>query len=202
MAAPIGVAAASLAYVVARAAMVPFTYDESHSYFHYVGAPLRTIVFFRGDVDANNHTLNSLLMTLAARCVGRSELALRLPNVAAFAGFAAAALVLIRRLRHAASRLLGAVLLLLNPFVLELFSLARGDGIALAFVLGSLAALTAAIELGPGQERPALRRLSLSAALACGSVLGNLAFLDFLIPLLGVVVVARIRLLRHAPAPS
>ena len=200
MAAPFGVAAAALAYVVARAARVPFTYDESHSYFHYVGAPLRTIVLFQGDVDANNHTLNSLLMTLAARWIGRSELALRIPNVAAFAGFAAAALVLIRRLRHPASRLLAAVLLLLNPFVLELFSLARGYGIALAFVLGSLAALTAAIELGPGQERPALRRLSLATALACGSVVGNLAFLDFLIPLVGVVVVARVRLLRHAAA--
>lgn len=201
MAAPCCLAAAALAYVVARAIEVPFTYDESHSYLHYVGAPLRTIVFFHGDVDANNHTLNSLLMTLAARWAGRSELALRLPNVAAFAGYAAAALFLIRRLRHAGSRTLGAVLLLLNPFVLELFSLARGYGIALAFVLGSLTALTAAIELGPGEEPAALRRLSLATALACCSVFANLAFLDYLCPLLGVVFVARFRLLQHATTP-
>jgi uncharacterized membrane protein len=194
-------AGACLAYVVARAANVPFTYDESYSYFHFVGAPLRTVLFFRGDVTENNHSLNSLLMTLSAHVAGNSELALRLPNVVAFVGYAAAVLYLVRRLQHTASGILGAVLLLMNPFVLEIFSLARGYGLALCFVLGSMAALAAAMDPGSG-ERLALRRLTLATALACASAVGNLAFLDYVLPFTFVALVVRVKLLRRASSPS
>jgi uncharacterized membrane protein len=194
-------AAAGLAYVAARAARVSFTYDESYSYFHFVGAPLRTVLFFQGDVTENNHSLNSLLMTLSARVAGNSELALRLPNVLAFVGYAAAVLFLVCRFQNAVSRILCAVLLLMNPFVLELFSLARGYGLALALVLGSMAALAAAMDSEAG-ERSALRRLTLATALACASVVGNLAFLDYALPFTFVALVVRVRLLRRAPSPS
>jgi hypothetical protein len=194
-------AAAGLAYVVARAARVPFTFDESYSYFHYVGAPLRTVLFFRGDVTENNHSLNSLLMTLSAHVAGSSELALRLPNVVAFVGYAAAALYLVRLLQHTLSRILGAVLLLMNPFVLEIFALARGYGLALCFVLGSMAVLAAAMDPGSG-EPLALRRLTLATALACATTAGNLAFLDYALPFLFVALVVRLRLLRRASSPS
>jgi uncharacterized membrane protein len=194
-------AAACLAYVGARAAKVPFTYDESYSYFHYVGAPLRTVLLFQGDVSANNHSLNSILMTLFARVAGSSELALRLPNVLAFVGYAASVLYLIRRLQHTVSRILCAVLLLMNPFVLEIFSLARGYGLALSFVLASIAALAAALDPELG-EHLALRRITLATALACASAVGNLAFLDYLLPFLFVALVLRVRLMRHAPGPG
>ncbi len=190
---------ASTVYVGARAASVGFTYDEAHSFFHFVGAPLSTIVGFGGDADANNHTLNSLLMTLTSRAFGNSELALRLPNVLAFVGYGAAVLALMRRLRHSTSRVLGGVLLLLNPFLLEIFSLARGYGLAIGFVVGSLAALAAAVDPGSG-DAIARRRLAQAIALAAGAVFANLACLNFFLPFAAVVVALRLRLWRREKA--
>ena len=200
MAAAAGLAlVGSTVYVAARAASVGFTYDEAYTYFRFVGAPLSTLVSFGGNADANNHTLNSLLMTLTSRAFGNSELALRLPNVLAFVGYGAAVLALMRRLRHSTSKVLGSVLLLLNPFLLEIFSLARGYGLALGFVVGSIAALAAAVDPGSGDVL-ARRRLAQAIALAAGAVFSNLACLNYFLPFAAVVVALGLRLWRREKA--
>ena len=170
------------AYVAARAVSVGFTYDEAYTLAQYVDAPLATIVGFQG-AEANNHTLNSLAMRGAKSVAGSSELALRLPNVLAFAGYAIAVLALTRRLRHPLARLLAAALLLLNPFLLELFSLARGYGLGLCAMMVSLALLAPAADpvLAP---RRALSRLAVGVGVAGLAVVANLAFLYFLVPYL------------------
>ncbi len=64
-------------YVILRAYLLSFTHDESLSY---------TIV--EGKITwgktANNHLLNTLLMSLSSSLFGMSELGLRLPNVLSF----------------------------------------------------------------------------------------------------------------------
>ncbi len=189
-------AAACFVYVVLRAASVSFTYDEALTYFHFVGAPFATVWLYAGEgASVNNHTLNTVLMTLASRWVGKTELALRLPNVLAFAGYAVAVWLVSRRLRAAASRALALVLLLANPFLLEIFSLARGYGLGLCFVLGGVAALAAGLDPAT-EERIALRRLAQGMALAGVSVVANLAFLNVFLAFSVVAVAARWRLTR------
>jgi hypothetical protein len=177
IAAAAAVALAGFALVVARASLLGLTYDEAYTYFHYVGAPLGVVVGFGGGAEANNHTLNSLLMTASVRLLGSSELALRLPNVLAYVGYAAAVLAIGRRLRHGLAELALAVLLLLNPFVIELFSMARGYGLALAFAAGSLVSLMPRT-LPDGERGRPLR----GALLAACAVLASLTFLDFFLP--------------------
>ena len=191
MAAAIAAAMASL-YVGLRASSVPFSYDEAYTYLHFVGAPLGTILFGGSHPSANNHTLNSLLMTLSASVFGSSELALRLPNLVAFVAYAGAAWRLARRFSRVVPAVAALVLLLLNPFLLEIFSLARGYGLALAAVLWSLVALAASRERGI-PDRILLRRQTQALVLGGLSVFANLAFLNVFLPLAAVVVAARWR---------
>jgi len=177
-------AVAGLALVVTRARLVGFTYDEAYTWFHYVRAPLGVVLGFAGGAEANNHSLNSLLMTAASAVFGDSELALRLPNVLAFVGYAAAVAAIAGTLRHALARVATAALLLLNPFVIELFSMARGYGLALALSTGSLAALIARAS----PDRRTSRAVA-AVALAGLAVVASLTFLDFFLAVFLVALV-------------
>ena len=165
-----------LAASLYRAATYSFTGDESLSFASFTWAPIWS-------EDANNHLLNTWLMRCCSSLFGDSELSLRLPNVLAHFVYLASALSLLRRFEHTALLLAGFVLLNLNPFLLDFFSLARGYGLALAFTAASLCLLARAFEA---------KRLGLGfvgfthLAAACGAlaVLSNYAFLNFFLPLL------------------
>ncbi len=120
-----------LAYVVYRAASLSLTHDEALSF---------TIV--KGDatwkVTANHHWLNTWLMKLTHGLFGSSELALRLPNVLAFVLYGWASAKLLRSLtlpRHLVYVAFAAMLS--SQLVLDFFGLARGYGLALAFLIAA-----------------------------------------------------------------
>jgi hypothetical protein len=121
-------------YVAIRANALAFTSDEAISFriFHgFPGAAGR----------ANNQLLNTVLMQSSQGLFGESELALRLPNVLAFGLYTAGSLALLASLRRRTAILLGAALLLADPFLLDFFGLARGYGLSLAFAAVALGAL-------------------------------------------------------------
>ena len=155
--------AALFAATVYRAATSAFTHDEALTYagFTYEPAWAR---------DANNHLLNTWLMRLCAAAFGTSELSLRLPNVLALLLYLACALLLLERIEHPLTRVAGFMLLAMNPFVLDFFALARGYGLALAFLLASLWLLV---------------RGSLQLALIAGAVavLASLPFVNAFVPI-------------------
>ncbi len=182
----IGAGLALVAYTIARAARVPFTHDESLTFLNAVAQPIGRVVglAFR---DPNNHALNTWSMYLADRLFGPSEIALRSPNLTAHALYLVSSAFLARRIAPRASGFAVFALLNLNPFLLEFFSLARGYGLALGFVMASISvALEAILSEGP------LRALSLgcvSLALASLAVLSNYA-LGFFYLSLGPVLAA------------
>lgn len=117
-----------LVYLITRATTLSFTHDESLSY---------TII--TGDNSwkhtANNHLLNTLLMRTTNSLFGNSELALRLPNILAFIVFSIALFKFLKLSRHFILSLFFIALTLFNPFLLEFFSLARGYGLAISFIM-------------------------------------------------------------------
>lgn len=164
-----------LAASVYRAATFPFTHDESLSFAGFTWDP-------RWGATANNHLLNTWLMRLCSALFGNSELSLRLPNVLAHAAYLAGSLRLLRRFQSAVLRLAGFVLLDLNPFALDFFFLARGYGLAMAFVMWSLYLLLRAFE---GRRQSGFKAyLVLSQLGALLAVLANFAFLNYCLPLL------------------
>ena len=119
-------------YVIVRASNVSFTNDEAISYGIIHGA--QTFVD-----TPNNQWLNTLLMRVSQYVFGQSELALRLPNVAAFGLYGAASVMLLSQVRHVEAKAVGFSLLVVNPFLLEFFGLARGYGLSLAFLAAAFA---------------------------------------------------------------
>lgn len=173
------VALAAWVYIAIRAVHVAFTTDESATYGIIHGDPTLAD-------SANNQWLNTLLMRVSQAIFGQSELALRLPNVLAFGVYGGACLAFLRSLRPAA-RVVGAVLLLGDPFMLEFFGLARGYGLCLAFAAAAIACLMV------GRRNPApwreVGRLGAIGATAALAFYANFASLNFVLAVLGVAVV-------------
>lgn len=120
-----------LGYIVARAVLLSFTHDESISFDIVEGND-----FFRD--TANHHLLNTLLMSWSAKLFGNSEFALRLPNVLAFVVYFFSLAAVVKLIKDRSLVLLGLILGLGSPFLMEFFSLARGYGISLGFFVLSL----------------------------------------------------------------
>jgi hypothetical protein len=123
-------------YTALRAYILSFTFDESSTYLIYVR---RGFVNFKTcvDGDTNNHLLNTWLMELSIKVFGTSEFTLRLPNIFAHLIYLIYSAKLVRNL-SSKGLIIGAFLILnLNPFLLDFFSLARGYGLSIGFMMAS-----------------------------------------------------------------
>ncbi|MGO9021072.1 MAG: ArnT family glycosyltransferase [Syntrophobacteraceae bacterium] len=122
---------ALLCYTSMRAALLSFTHDEgvSYKFIHLASFSLKS---------ANNHWVNTLLMAMCGTIFGESELSLRLPNVFAHVLFILFSFLTLCRLKSKTIAACGFLLLNINPFMLDFFSLARGYGLSLAFLMGSI----------------------------------------------------------------
>jgi len=119
-----------------KALFTSFTHDESFTFNHFVHSSISDIFTYKY-VSANNHLLNTLLMKLFGHCFGESEIILRLPNIIAHAGYILFSLLILRRLNPWLILPLF-TLLNFNPYFLDFFSLARGNGLSYCFLLGSV----------------------------------------------------------------
>lgn len=172
---------ALLAYVAWRAYFLSFTHDESLSYtillgFHqWVGTP-------------NNHLLNTFLMGIFRYLFGDSEFVLRLPNVLAFVLYLYAVITILKRLKNSWVFFLGVALLLLNPYLLDFFSLARGYGLSVGLVTMSLAYLLK----NPFQTDDFgafIRSFSFAFLFGALAFLSNLGLINYYIMLLAIFAV-------------
>lgn len=162
------------AYTIVRAARLSFTHDESLTYRLAARADVTEILRYEVPKPSNNHVLNSLLTKLTL-LIGADPFALRLPNLLAHGLYLAAALLLARHLASGYARVLAFVVLTLNPFMLDFFSLCRGYGLACGFELMALYLLVKSCserEIRPGQS-------ALASLLAALCALANLCFLVF-----------------------
>ncbi|HYE75309.1 MAG TPA: glycosyltransferase family 39 protein, partial [Blastocatellia bacterium] len=164
-----------LASSVYRAITFPFVHDESLSFSIFNWSPGEA-------VTANNHLLNTWLMHLCSKLLGNAELSLRLPNLLAHALYLACGLLLLKRTQNAVLMIAGFVLLNLNPFLLDFFFLARGYGLALAFMLLSLYLIVRAYE--GKQKHGFVKYTYFSVCAGALSVLSNFTLLNFFLPLL------------------
>lgn len=189
-------------YEAARAARLAFTYDEATTYLNSIAPGLLSC--FRFD-SANNHLLNSLLAGLSSLLGGTSEFVLRLPNLLAFPVYLVFAfLILDRFVKKKLIVAAGFVLLAANPYVLDFFSLCRGYGLSLAFLMASLYFLFSFLKRAARDESGLYRPLRYSLAAASLAVLANFTLLDVYLGLWTFVfcffVVLNIRARRETPS--
>lgn len=165
-----------LAYVAYRAAVISFSWDEAYSYMHHVRKGVLWPVDV-GHMGANHHLLNVWGMVAADRLLGNLEWQLRLPSILAFCLFGLAVLWHACEARNAALSLLVVALLTLHPFMLDMFSLARGYGQGMGFMMMSLV-------MAQKQVMTPDRRMLLGSLLLAGlAAMSNLVWLNFLMSL-------------------
>jgi hypothetical protein len=183
-----------LAFAVARAARVPLTYDEAASYLRYIDTAFPSVFntgllsVFNFEV-ATNHFLNTLLTKVAYLLAGGSEIVLRLPNLLGYAMYIGFAALILFRYTRPAIACAGCVLLNLNPYVLDFFTLSRGYGLSLGFLMGALFFLLEASARTPARSSHAIPRALLFGLLA---VMANFALLNAYVAIFTVAFVATV----------
>src|SRR5882762_7016896 len=116
-----------------RAATQSLTIDEAFTYNLYLSKNLHAILT---QFDANNHVLFTLLARTAVSFLGKAEWVLRLPTILAGLLYLVVVYKLCRLLLGEGwLLLLGVAALVLNPYLLDFLSAARGYGLAIALLM-------------------------------------------------------------------
>lgn len=174
-----------LIYTSLRAYLLSFTCDEASTYFSHL--PNSVFQCFYSDVcwsDANNHLLNTFLMQITTSIFGISELTLRLPNLFGHLIFLIFSTLLVERYsKNFWIALSGFCLLNFNPYLIEFFSLARGYGLGVGWMMMSIYFLLRWIE----EYKIDLGIYCFIGAIC--SVLSNFVFLNYWSGLFAVVCV-------------
>ena len=165
-------------YVLLRAHSLSFTHDESITYTIVAGDP-------SWERTANHHILNTLLMKVCYRLWGGDELPLRLPNVLSFLLYAAGCYSILKQEKRFYLFLLGMILLFTNPFVTDFFSLARGYGLSLGFMMLSLHFLLKQSDHGQNTET-GIYDLILSLTFGSLALCASLAMINYYIACIAI----------------
>ena len=162
-------------YTSSRAHLLSMTCDEASTFFSHVPRSVWTCFFSESCwSDANNHLLNTWLMQISISAFGVSEWSLRLPNLFGHLLYLLFSILLVRRCsKNLWIALAGFCLLNLNPYLLEFFSLARGYGLGIGWMMMSIYFLLRWVERG----KLKLQMYCYGAAVL--AVLSNFVFLNY-----------------------
>ncbi len=171
-----------LTYSGFRAHELSFTYDESSTLLEYVGQSYGHII--SRAPTANNHVLNTILIKAFSSFLPAHELTYRLPNLLAHAIYMLFSVLLLIRLFPNRNYLVlfGFIVLNLNPYLIDFFSLARGYGLAAGFTMASLYFVVRWL------KTKKLNWLGLCLATSMLGVLSNFSLLNLYLALVFLVV--------------
>jgi hypothetical protein len=194
------IAAAMLAYAGLRAVRLSFTFDEAATYISYLSASLLSAFDF---TDANNHVLYTLFAKLTSAFGGSSEFVLRLPSLSGFVLYLVFSWAILKRFFGRVFALAGFLLLNLNPYVLDFFSLGRGYGLALGFEMAALYFFLAFLDSTRGERGENERVLEAALLTAWAAALANISFLNVLMSMWVLVFLFSLirRWLSRSPQP-
>jgi hypothetical protein len=124
-----------LSLSIYKAAHTAFTHDESFTYLSYVKKSFIGIVTMEEPVSANNHILNSFGMKVIDKLMAPTPFNLRLPNIFAHLLFLVFSALIINTYKSNYFKVIAFILLNANIYLIDFFSLARGYGLSLGFLM-------------------------------------------------------------------
>ncbi|HTB32389.1 MAG TPA: hypothetical protein VK808_10210 [Bacteroidia bacterium] len=136
----IAVSVVAFVLVGIRCATVPFCNDEAATFFYYIQPG--DFLPYHSFVSANNHILNSLLSWVCFKLAGDSPFWLRLPNLLALPVLIIAIWRLLRQLTYTHSKLVLIAGFLLSFHWLSFYSVCRGYGLSMSFLVLSISYLS------------------------------------------------------------
>ncbi|MBK6821271.1 MAG: hypothetical protein IPG85_17395 [Bacteroidetes bacterium] len=120
-------------WVIYRSFILEMTNDEAYSFFNLSTRHLQMMIG-----TANTHWLNSFFILAETTLLGNKEWMIRIHSCLGFFIFSWALFQLFKsHIKYPIQLLLPITLILLNTYLLDFFSLARGYGISLAFELAA-----------------------------------------------------------------
>ena len=131
------IAAFLFVYTTYRAAVLSITWDEAYSYLQFT----RHELFFFEKYEtmaANYHLLNTWLDIYFVKWFGVSELVLRLPSLIAHLLFLFFSYKFIKNFENKWLVLASFLIINLNPYILDFFSLSRGYALSLGLMTTSI----------------------------------------------------------------
>ncbi len=185
-----------LTFGILRAVRVDITFDEATTYLNYLNGDLFSVFNF---ISTNNHFLNTLLARIFCFFGGNAEWVLRLPSLLGYVLYLAFSILILRKLSNKIIAAAGFLILNLNPYVMDFFSLCRGYGLSLGLMMAGFYFFVAFVEDLFEQKPEAFRDLTWSLGFAACSVLANLALLNVYIGLVFMTVVLFVVLNRKKP---
>ncbi len=170
-----------IVYEILRAVRVGFTEDEASTLLLYLSHDLSAVFNFSA---ANNHLLNSVLTKIFILPGGSGEFVLRLPNLLSYLVYLLFSFMIVNKFKNRWMAVGGFLLLNLNIYILDFFSLCRGYGLSLGFLMGSLCFYFSFLEKRFEEGSNGGRDLSLAFLMAAFSVLANITMLNVYLSLL------------------
>jgi hypothetical protein len=188
----LGISLFLMIYELARASRVAFTIDEATTTLLYLSSNIAAV--FNLNWATNNHFLNTLLAKLFCVLAGNSEIVLRLPSLLGYGVYLLFSfLTLDRFIRNKGVVVCGFLLLNLNPYVLDYFSLCRGFGLSLGLMMPALFFFFVFLDAVSLSQADPYRPLKLSLVFASLAVLANISlfnvYLSLVIFTLGLFIV-------------
>ncbi len=178
----LGISLFFIIFEVLRAVRVPFTIDEASTYLNYLSSNVMAVFDLN---SANNHFLNTLLAKIAWTLGGSSEFILRIPNLLGYLIYLLFSFrILDRFVKNKVIVICGFLLLNLNPYVLDFFSLCRGYGLSLGFLMAALFFFFSFLDKPIPSSKEGYRNLSRSLAAASLAVLSNFSLLNVYLSLI------------------
>ncbi|MFP4469328.1 MAG: ArnT family glycosyltransferase, partial [Bacteroidales bacterium] len=166
-----------LIYTFVRASLLSITHDEALIYLKSLDASLWGI--FNYKVLPQDHMINTLLIKLSMMLFPDTPFFLRLPNLLGHVIYIVASYFIAIRFTDRKMSVIAFILLNLNPYLLDFFSIARGYGLSTSFTLVSIYFTI----LFARTERT--KHLLLSYVFAVAAVLTVFSLLIYFVALLG-----------------
>ncbi len=125
-------------YLALRCYYIPITHDEAGTFLEYVVMPLQNTLLCV-PASATNHILHTLLVKGTTELFGNHVFFIRLPVLLSYILYFYFSLQLLQKLTKKPFWIvIGIALLNFHPYLLEFFSLSRGYGLGIAFMMGSV----------------------------------------------------------------
>jgi len=171
-----------MAFTGYKAYHISLTFDESATWIDQMYHSFWDIVTYKFP-NASNHVFNTLYMKYCSAYIGNSEFELRSLSWFSHLVYIFFSIKIVQNLKRVWFIISAFILLNVNPYLLDYFSLARGYGLAMAMMMGSLYYLVQYINNG----RKWYQILTLLFGIL--AVLANFSWLNFYLGLSGAVFV-------------
>lgn len=174
------------AYILLRALKLSITFDEATTWFFVNKFSYHNIIAYKGFDIANNHVINSLFIKATLDLFGKNILLIRSLNVICGIIYVLSVFGILKRVQSTWLQCFGAIMMCLQPFLLDYFTLARGYGVSISFMLLALYFTNEYL------YTKSIKLLNISSFLSCLSAVSTFSFIYVVIFILLINIYCKV----------